>query len=56
MSEVAVESLNLSKKFKKGEMFDSLRDLIPAMVGRSVKAAGSGSLKEQGAEPPSPRR
>jgi hypothetical protein len=24
MSEVAVESLNLSKKFKKGEMFDSL--------------------------------
>jgi len=33
MSEIAVECDRVWKKFKKGEIHDSLRDLLPAMVG-----------------------
>ena len=34
---------NVSKKFRKGEIFDSLRDLIPAMTGKLFKPGKSGS-------------
>jgi lipopolysaccharide transport system ATP-binding protein len=37
MSDIALEGLNVSKKFKKGELHDSLRDLIPALTGRLLK-------------------
>jgi lipopolysaccharide transport system ATP-binding protein len=39
MDPVAIRASGLSKKFKKGEMYDSLRDLLPALVKRSVKGA-----------------
>lgn len=34
MPEIAVRMEHVSKKFRKGELHDSLRDLIPAMTGR----------------------
>ena len=34
MSEFAVEFENVWKKFRKGERYDSLRDLIPAVTRR----------------------
>ena len=34
MSDVALEFDHVWKKFKKGELYDSLRDLIPAMAKR----------------------
>ncbi len=39
MSEVMVEADHLWKKFKKGEIFNSLRDLVPALVRRRLSAA-----------------
>ena len=33
MPEIALEMEEVSKKFKKGEIYDSLRDLIPALTG-----------------------
>ena len=37
MSEVALEMDHVFKKFKKGETYDSLRDLVPAMAGWLLK-------------------
>ncbi len=37
--EVMVEADHLWKKFKKGEIFNSLRDLVPALVRRRLSAA-----------------
>jgi lipopolysaccharide transport system ATP-binding protein len=34
MSEIAVRMEHVSKRFRKGELHDSLRDLIPALTGR----------------------
>jgi len=34
MGEVAVEMRNVSKRFRKGELYDSLRDLVPALARR----------------------
>ena len=34
MTDIAVESLDVFKKFKKGELYDSLRDFVPALVGQ----------------------
>ena len=34
MSEIAVEMDHVYKKFRKGELYDSLRDLLPALTGR----------------------
>jgi len=34
MSEIAVRMEHVSKRFRKGELYDSLRDLIPALTGR----------------------
>jgi lipopolysaccharide transport system ATP-binding protein len=39
MSDVMVEADHLWKKFRRGEIFSSLRDLVPALVKRSVSAA-----------------
>jgi lipopolysaccharide transport system ATP-binding protein len=44
VSEFALECINVSKKFKKGESFDSLRDFIPAIVGRSLRKKIEGKL------------
>ena len=37
MSAFALECTNVSKKYKKGESVDSLRDFLPAIVGRSLR-------------------
>jgi lipopolysaccharide transport system ATP-binding protein len=37
MSDVALRMEHVSKKFRKGESFNSLRDLIPAMTGRMFR-------------------
>jgi lipopolysaccharide transport system ATP-binding protein len=37
MSDVALRMEHVYKKFRKGEMFDSLRDLIPALTGRMFR-------------------
>jgi lipopolysaccharide transport system ATP-binding protein len=45
MSEVALQVEHLHKKFRKGEVFNSLRDLVPALTGRMFRQqelAGSG--------------
>ena len=34
MSDIVVRTEHIYKKFRKGEMFDSLRDLIPTLTGR----------------------
>ena len=44
MSDLALECSNVSKKFKKGESFDSLRDFIPAIFGRSSQRATEDGL------------
>jgi len=41
MSDYAIEFNNVWKKFRKGERFDSLRDLIPAMTKRIFSPNGS---------------
>lgn len=37
MSDISIECVSVSKKFKKGELHDSLRDLIPAIAGQIFK-------------------
>ncbi|HUJ62672.1 MAG TPA: ABC transporter ATP-binding protein [Kofleriaceae bacterium] len=37
MSEIVLEARGLHKKFKKGELYTSLRDLIPALARRAVQ-------------------
>ncbi len=47
MSDLAIEFDNVRKKFRKGERFDSLRDLVPAMVKWLVPGNHSGELQER---------
>jgi len=47
VADVALSVRNVSKKFRRGEVYDSLRDLIPALAGRLTKGAKSGSLGER---------
>ncbi len=46
MTESALEMDRVSKKFRKGEMHDSLRDLIPAFSRRILKGFGREALKK----------
>lgn len=39
MSDIALRMEHVYKKFRKGEMYDSLRDLIPALTGRMFRGA-----------------
>jgi lipopolysaccharide transport system ATP-binding protein len=47
MSDVALEMVGVSKKFRKGELYDSLRDLLPAMARRFLRGRPSGELAER---------
>jgi len=47
MSDIALEMIEVSKKFKRGEIFDSLRDLIPALTGQLIKRLTSDQLERQ---------
>jgi lipopolysaccharide transport system ATP-binding protein len=44
MSEFAFEMDHVSKKFKKGEIYDSLRDLIPALFSSFIKSKNRNPL------------
>ena len=37
MSDISLEMINVNKKFRRGEIYDSLRDLIPALTGRMFR-------------------
>ena len=50
MSTHAIEIESLSKKFKRGESHDSLRDLVPAALGRLVGRKGPSSDTLSGSE------
>ena len=45
MAEAPLEMEHVFKKFKKGEIHDSLRDLIPALTGGLLRRARSGRLE-----------
>jgi lipopolysaccharide transport system ATP-binding protein len=47
MSELAIEFDGVWKKFKKGEIHDSLRDLIPALTRVAFSRNGHGELHER---------
>lgn len=44
MSNFAVTFREVSKKFKKGQMFDSLRDLVPALTRKALTRSGERAL------------
>lgn len=47
MGERALELNQVSKKFRKGELHDSLRDAIPALVRRLIRAPSNANLVER---------
>lgn len=47
MNDIALEFDHVWKKFKKGEKYDSLRDLIPAMTKRLFTKNNRGELQEK---------
>jgi ABC-type polysaccharide/polyol phosphate transport system ATPase subunit len=47
MAEAAIEVHDVSKKFRRGELFDSLRDLVPALTRRIVAKSASEKLAER---------
>ncbi|RJP20377.1 MAG: ABC transporter ATP-binding protein [Deltaproteobacteria bacterium] len=47
MPEIVLEMENVYKKFRKGEMFDSLRDLIPAMTGKMLRYKNTDQLEKR---------
>ena len=47
MSETMLRIDGVSKRFRKGELFDSLRDALPALVSRLVGRSSPGSKKQQ---------
>jgi lipopolysaccharide transport system ATP-binding protein len=47
MSEIALDVDRVSKKFRRGEIYDSLRDLLPALSGRMLRGRRSAELERQ---------
>ena len=47
MSDISVEMDHVFKKFKKGEIFDSLRDLIPSLARKLFRNGNGDRLKER---------
>jgi lipopolysaccharide transport system ATP-binding protein len=47
MSDIIVECVSVSKKFKKGELHDSLRDMIPAIVGNMFGKGNANTLAQK---------
>lgn len=47
MNDIALQFNHVWKKFKRGEKYDSLRDLIPAMTKRLFKGNSGGELQEK---------
>ena len=47
MSQAALEVQHVSKKFRRGEIYDSLRDLIPALTGRMFRRRAEQELEQR---------
>jgi ABC-type polysaccharide/polyol phosphate transport system ATPase subunit len=47
MADIALEADHIWKKFKKGELYDSLRDVIPAIFGNLVRGLKRTTLEEK---------
>jgi lipopolysaccharide transport system ATP-binding protein len=47
MSNIALKVDHVFKKFKRGELYDSLRDLVPALAGRFIKGQKKDILEER---------
>ncbi|MGO8746039.1 MAG: ABC transporter ATP-binding protein [Thermoguttaceae bacterium] len=47
MSDRALEVNHVSKKFRKGEIYDSLRDWVPALIGRLFRKPKSDALSKR---------
>jgi lipopolysaccharide transport system ATP-binding protein len=47
MSNIALEVDHIFKKFKRGELYDSLRDLIPALASRFLKDQSKQTLEDR---------
>jgi lipopolysaccharide transport system ATP-binding protein len=47
MAQAAIQFINVWKKFRRGERYDSLRDLIPALTRRLLKRGPDGGLKSK---------
>ena len=47
MSNIAVEVDHVFKKFKRGELYDSLRDLVPALASRFIKGQNKQVIEER---------
>jgi lipopolysaccharide transport system ATP-binding protein len=47
MSDTALRVAGIYKKFRKGELYDSLRDLLPALTRRLLRRARSDALTER---------
>jgi lipopolysaccharide transport system ATP-binding protein len=47
MTDAALQMDRVYKKFKKGELYDSLRDLVPALTGRLLRRPVEGGLAKR---------
>src|SRR5690349_22795590 len=47
MSDTVLDVQRLSKKFRRGEIYNTLRDLVPALTGKIFRSAGEGSLDQR---------
>ena len=47
MSDTPLQVRHVFKKFRRGEVYDSLRDLIPALTGRAFRARVDGQLEQR---------
>ena len=47
MSEVVLEMDHVYKKFRRGEIYDSLRDLIPAITGKLFRGSAEDKLEQR---------
>ena len=47
MTDAALEFQQVSKKFRRGELYDSLRDLVPALAGRLLRGKMSEALSDR---------
>ena len=47
MSEASLSVQQVFKKFRRGEIYDSLRDLIPALTGRMFRTRADGGLEDR---------
>jgi len=47
MTNIALKVDHVFKKFKRGELYDSLRDLIPALAGRLIKGQNKQILEKR---------